>query len=76
MAVKKTNTRVIITCSKEQAEWLNKTSKKLKMSRSRFIKYLMDKNIAHLVNHLTTTDQELLFKIAKTKWLDLDDDEQ
>lgn len=67
--VKETNTRIIITVSKDQAAWLKKTAKKMKMSISRLCKWLMDKNIAKLASFLTKKEWEELKRIAKTPWI-------
>ena len=75
--IKKSNTRVIITLSKKQAEWLKKTSKKLNMSVSKLIKWLIDKNITRILNE-TIKGQELeeLIKIAKTPWIRFNEDDE
>lgn len=75
MAVKDTNTRMIITISKKQNEWLEKTAKKLKISKSKLIKWLMDKNIARIATFMTEEDMKKLIIIAKTPWINLDDNE-
>lgn len=74
--VKKDNTRVIITLSKKQAEWLKKTAKKTNMSVSKLIKWLMDKNIARLASWLTEEEFKTLRKIAKTPWIKLDEEDE
>lgn len=74
MAVKKTNTRIQVTLSIKQAQWIRKNAKKLDMTPSRFIKFLMDKNIAKFMSVLPTEQLDELIRIAKTPWLDLDDD--
>lgn len=73
--IKKTNKRLTITLSEKQVNWLNESAKKLCMTTSRFVKFLIDKNISHLISKLPNQDLEYLIKIAKTKWLDFDDDE-
>lgn len=75
MAVKNTNTRVIITLSKKQNEWLEKTGKRLKLSKSKLIKWLMDKNITRISTFLTEEDMKKLIIIAKTPWINLEDEE-
>lgn len=75
MAVKKGNVRLSVTFSKQQAEWIKKNSKKLGMTTSRFIKFLMDKNIGKFISVLPQEQLDWLIKIAKTPWLDLDDDD-
>lgn len=71
--VKETNERVMITLSKAQATWLRKNAKKLHMSLSQFVKFLIDKNIAKFANQLTTEELDYLIKIAKTPWIKFDD---
>lgn len=67
--IKDTNTRRMITLSKAQDKWLSTTAKKLKMSYSKFIKFLIDKNISHLISKLPREELDKLIKIAKTPWL-------
>lgn len=71
--VKDTNTRRMITLSKAQDKWLSETAKKLKMSYSKFIKFLIDKNISHLISKLPREELDVLIKIAKTPWLDFNE---
>lgn len=75
--IKKNNTRVIITLTKKQADWLKKTAKKLDMSVSKLIKWLIDKNITKIINE-TIKGQELeeLIKIAKTPWIRFNEDDE
>lgn len=76
MAIKKTNERIWITLTKRQVEFIRENAKKLDMTPSRFVKWLLDKNIGHIVNRLPERDLERLIKIAKVKWLDFDDEEE
>ena len=55
--------------SKEQADWLEKTAKKMHMSKSKLCKWLMDKNIAKLGSFLTEQEWKELVKIARTPWI-------
>lgn len=71
--VKDTNIRRMITLSKAQDKWLYTTAKKLKMSYSKFIKFLIDKNISHLISKLPKEELDKLIKIAKTPWLDFNE---
>lgn len=71
--VKNTNKRIMITFSKSQAHWLENTSKKLKMTISKFVKFLIDKNISHLISKLPKEELDQLIKIAKTPWLDFNE---
>lgn len=63
----------MITLSKAQDKWLSTTAKKLKMSYSKFIKFLIDKNISHLISKLPREDLDKLIKIAKTPWLNFNE---
>lgn len=73
--IKSTNERVQITLSKQQAKWLRTNAKKLHMSVSKFVKFLMDKNIAKFANMLTPKELEDLQRIARVKWINLYDEE-
>lgn len=75
MAVKSTNERIWITLSKKQVEFIRENAKRLDMTPSRFVKWLLDKNIAHIINRLPERDIEELIKIARVKWVDFDEDE-
>ena len=74
MAVKESNERMMITLSKQQAKWIRTNAKKLGMTTSRFIKFLMDKNIAKFMSYLPSEKLDELIRIAHTPWIDLDDD--
>lgn len=69
--VKNTNTRILITVSKAQDEWLKKTSKKLHISISKLVKYLISRNIDAICNRLTDQDIDYLVKIAHYDWLNI-----
>lgn len=71
--IKNTNIRRIITLSKKQDKWLSTTAKKLNMSYSKFIKFLIDKNISHLIAKLPKKELDQIIKIAKTPWLDFNE---
>lgn len=73
--VKEGNERVMITLSKQQANWLRKNAKKLHMNLSNFIKFLIDKNLAKFANQLTSEELDYLIKIAKVKWIKFDDND-
>ena len=75
MAVKKGNTRVQVTFSEQQAKWIKMNAKKCGMTTSRFIKFLIDKNIAKFVNVLTPSEQENIIRIIRTPWLDFDEED-
>lgn len=73
--VKDGNERIIITLTSKQVKWIRDSAERLKTTPSKFIKWLIDKNVGHLINRLPERDLEWLIKIAKTKWLDFDDDD-
>lgn len=73
MAVKTTNIRRMITLSKKQDKWLSTTAKKLNMTYSKFIKFLIDKNISNLISKLPKKELDEIIKIAKTPWLDFNE---
>lgn len=73
--IKENNTRIMVTFSKQQAQWIRTNAKKLGMTTSRFIKFLIDKNIAKFANELTTEEQDNLIKILRTPWIDFDDED-
>lgn len=75
MAVKKGNVRLSVTFSEQQAKWIQKNAKKLGMTTSRFIKFLMDKNIGKFVSVLPQEQIDRLIEIIRTPWLDFDEDE-
>ena len=75
MAVKKTNERLYVTFSKAQAKWIRENAKKLGMTTSRFIKFLIDKNIAKFMSMLPSDKLDELIRIAKTPWLDFDNED-
>lgn len=73
--ISKDSRRLTLTFSKAQANWLENTAKKLNMTTSHFVKWLIDKNLGHLINRLPNEDLEYLIKLAKVKWLDFSEDE-
>lgn len=73
--IAKDSERLQITLSKKQATWIKTSAKNLNMTTSKFVKWLIDKNIGHLINRLPREDLEYLIKVAKTKWLDFNDDD-
>lgn len=74
MAVKETNERMMVTFSKKQAQWIRDNAKRLGMTTSRFIKFLIDKNIGKFMAMLPSEKLDELIRIAKTPWLDFDDE--
>lgn len=75
MAVKKGNTRLQVTFSEQQAKWIKTNAKKCGMTTSRFIKFLIDKNIGKFMSLLPPSQLEEMIRIIKTPWLDFDTDE-
>lgn len=76
MAVKKGNERIWITLTAKQVAFIRENAKRLDMTPSRFVKWLLDKNIGHLINRLPERDLETLIQIAKTKWVDFYEDDE
>lgn len=74
MAVKKTNERIWITLTRKQVEFIRENAKRLDITPSRFVKWLLDKNIGALISRLPERDLEALIKIARVKWVNFDDD--
>ena len=74
MAVKNTNERLYVTFSKAQAKWIRENAKKLDMTTSKFIKFLIDKNIGKFMSLLPREKLDEIIRIAHTPWLDFDDD--
>lgn len=68
--IKKDNQRLQITFSKKQVQWLEKASKKTKMSISKLIRWLISNNISKLVSYIPEKDMKELIKIAKTPWIE------
>ena len=75
--IKEENERLTITLSKKQVKWLNDNAKKLGITTSKFVKFLIDKNIASLARRIMNEEQlEMLIKIVKTPWIKFDDEEE
>lgn len=73
--VKENNERITITLTKKQIGWIRAQAKRLDMRPSTFVKWMLDKNIGHLITRLPEQDIQRLIKLAKVQWLDFDDDE-
>lgn len=67
--INENNKTIKITLSKKQISWLEKTAKKLKITKSSLIKFLIDKNIGRLISVMTNEELAWLKKIARTDWL-------
>lgn len=70
--VKKENQRVIITLTKKQVCWLKNGAKKLNISVSKFVKWLISKNISQLLAQWDPKKLDEMIKIAKLPWVDFD----
>lgn len=73
--IKKENTRIIITMTKNQADWLKKTAKRCNTSVSKLIKWLIDKNVARIQDFLSEEDWKRLQKIVHTPWININDED-
>lgn len=73
--IKDTNERITITLTRKQITWIRAQAERMGTTPSKFIKWLMDKNLAHLINRLPERDLKEIIRLAKVQWLDLDDDE-
>ena len=67
--VKNKNERLTITLTKTQVKWLKTTAKRLDITVSKLIKWLIDKNIAKFASYMPREQLEMLIEIAKTPWL-------
>lgn len=66
-----------ITLSKKQVKWLKDSAKKLGMTTSKFVKFLIDKNTASLARRVMTQDElDKFIKIARIPWIRFDDDDE
>lgn len=68
--VKKTNERIILTLTKKQVAFIRQNAKRLDITPSRFVKWLIDKNISRILNRIPEQELEEIIKIAQTKWVD------
>lgn len=75
MPVKDTNERIIITLTKKQVAFIRNNAKRLNITPSRFVKWLIDKNISHLINRMSDEELNEIIRIARIKWLDFMDGE-
>lgn len=71
--IKDSNIRQSITFTKKQWEWIVKTSKELKMTPSKLIRFLISKNLGSLLNYIPEEEIQYLIKIAKTPWINDED---
>ena len=67
--VKSKNERLTITLTKAQVKWLKTTAKRLDITVSKLIKWLIDKNIAKFASYMPREQLEMLIEIAKTPWV-------
>ena len=75
MSVRNDKTRIIFTLSKKQNKWLEGMSKKLKISKSRLIRLMLSKNIGNFLSLLPEEQLQKIIQIAKTPWIEDEDDE-
>lgn len=68
--IKKGNERLTITLTQKQVKWLRKNAKRLNMPVSKFIKWMLDKNLA-IIMRQNYDNQELkeIQRIASTPWI-------
>ena len=69
--LKNTKTRIIFSLPKSQAEWLERTSKELRISKSKLIRWLIEKNVKNIQQWTTPEELQTLIKIARTPWIQL-----
>ena len=70
------NERITITLSRKQIRWIEKTAKDLGMTKSKLIKWLLDKNISKILNAMYEAEEiDKIRKIAKTPWIKFDDED-
>lgn len=72
--------RINITFTKAQVEWLTQLSKKTGASISKLVRFLINKDLTKLVDlvvlkKVPNEDLLELVRIAKTPWLDDDDED-
>lgn len=72
--------RLNITFTKNQVQWLEKLSKKTGASISKLVRFLINKDLTKLVDlvilkRTPTEDLMELIKIAKTPWIDDEEDD-
>lgn len=71
--VKDSNERIILTLTKKQVSFIRENAKRLNITPSRFVKWLLDKNISHILNRLPEKELEEIIRIAKVRWVDFDE---
>lgn len=67
--IKRGKTRIIFTLPNNQAEWLENCAKEIGISKSKLIRWLIDKNIKNIQQWATPEEIEALIKIARTPWI-------
>ena len=72
--IKETNIRIPITFTKKQATWLNDTAKKLKMNKSKLVRWLISNNIHKFLNQIPEEELEEICRIARTPWINDQED--
>lgn len=74
MAVANNKTRIIFTLPKKQAQWLEDVAKKTRISKSKLIRWLIEKNVNNVQQWATEEEYETLMKILKTPWIKTPED--
>lgn len=75
MAVAKNKTRIIFTCTKNQAKWLQEVAEETGITVSKLIRWLIEKNIQNIQQWATPQELETLTRILRTKWIKEPDEE-
>lgn len=73
--IKDSNERITLTLTRKQVAWLKKQAEELEMTPSRLVKWLMANSLAKLCRQVREDDWQRLCKIARTPWVDFDDDD-
>lgn len=73
---KETNTELRVTITKNQYNYVEEMAKKLKITKSQFIAWIISKKARELIelkairNGVTQEEFEEMVRVAKTNWLD------
>ena len=66
MAINKNNRSIRITVSKPQFDWLHAQAKKNNLQISKFICWLIDKNVSRFFISMSNKDKEITRKLVDT----------
>lgn len=70
MAVAKNKTRIIFTLPKKQAEWIEKVAKQTGISKSKMLRWLIEKNVENLYSWMLEKEWNRFVAAAiKTPWI-------